>query len=197
VLLLYGKVKTGVYKLYLSKILSKKRFNHSINVANQAISLAETFGEDKQKAYLAGLLHDICKEMDFDEQENLVINSTLNVCEVERNSQPLWHAIAGAEFVKSHFQIGDEDIINSIRWHTVGRANMSNMEKIVYLADLVSIDREYKDVKKMRKLCFKDLDEAMLEAFKFAFIQAFSKNNTIPIPTLEGYNQLTYMKNRS
>lgn len=188
-LLLYGNVKISVYKLLLNKMLSKKRFIHSINVASQAMKLAENYGEDANKAYLAGLLHDICKEMSPEKQKELIIKSTLDVSEIEMKAQPLWHAIAGAEYINHNLKICDIDIINSIRYHTVARANMSSLEKIIYLADLVSIDRDYKDVKKMRKLCYKDINKAMAEALKFSILDSIEKENSIPSQTLEAYNQ--------
>lgn len=192
--LLYGKVKIGVFKLLLGKSLSKKRYIHSLNVADEAVKLAEFYNEDTNKAYLAGLLHDVCKEMPFEQQEKLVLNSKLNVSEIEMKSQPLWHAISGAEYITHHFKINDEDIINSIRYHTVARANMSLLEQIIYLADLVSIDREYKEVKKMRRLCYKDIEEAMLEALRFSLLDSISKGNKIPQQTLDAFNQYTKLK---
>lgn len=187
---MYAKVRIGVYKLLLNKMLSKKRYNHSVNVANQASSLAQKYGEDANKAYFAGLLHDICKEMPFAEQEKLILESNLNVSSVELKSQPLWHAVAGAEYIKSHFRINDDDIINSIRYHTVARPDMTLLEKIIYLADAVSADRDYKGVKKLRKLCYEDIDEALLEALSFCINESASKCNTIPVSTIEAYNQL-------
>jgi len=190
---LYSADKMDIYNSVLKKKLSKNRYIHSVNVANQAKELAEKYDEDCEKAYLAGLLHDICKEMPLVEQESLVKKSALNVSDIEISSTPLWHAIAGAEYVKNYFNINDFDFINSIRYHTVARFDMSLLEKIVYLADAVSIDRKYDDVKKYRKLCFKDLDKAMFETLKFSISNSISNENSIPLYTLEAYNQYSNM----
>lgn len=108
-------------------------------------------------------------------------------------SRPLWHAIAGAAYIRDEFGIKDIDIINAVRFHTVGRAGMSRLEEIVYLADLVSADRDYKDVERMRKLAHTNLDEAMLEGLKFSIESVLKKGGYIPRYTLEGYNFYTRM----
>ena len=169
--------------------LSKKRYTHSLNVADEAIKLAEKFGENKSDAYLAGLLHDICKEIPQDEQKQMVMKSVRNVSEVEKSSAPLYHAVAGAWYVENVLGIHNDDLLNSIRYHTIARAGMTKLEQIVYLADLVSADRTYKDINKMRKLAHEDLDNAMLEALKFSIEDVIGKGSMLPIHTIEAYNQ--------
>ena len=178
-------------KKYLKGILSSKRYQHSLNVAAECRKLAEKYGEDPEKAYFAGLLHDVCKEMSPEEQLRLIEESGFVVCREEKETRSLWHAIAGAYFVKSFWGVQDIDIINSIRFHTVGRAGMSRLEEIVYLGDLVSADRNYKDVDKMRKLVYNNLDEAMLEAFVFSVKSVVKKGGLVPMCTIEGYNAYT------
>lgn len=178
-------------KKYLKENLSSKRYQHSLNVAAECRKLAEKYGEDPEKAYFAGLLHDVCKELPAEEQQRLVAESGFAVCREELETRSLWHAIAGAYFVKSVFGIEDLDIINSIRFHTVGRAGMSRLEEIVYLGDLVSADRSYKDVDKMRKIVYTDLNAAMLEAFNFSIKTVVKKSGLVPLCTVEGYNFYT------
>ncbi len=183
------KKKIKTYKDYLKENLSKKRYTHSLNVAETAAELAKEFDGDVDKCYIAGLLHDISKELDLDKQLDYVNNSQRDVSEIEKNANPLYHAIAGAEQTKELFEIDDEDILNAIRYHTVARENMSKTEKIIYLSDLVSEDRDYKDVKKMRKLAHTDIDKAMYEALRFSIEDSVEKGNTIPYSTLSAYNQ--------
>lgn len=175
-------------KKYLKENLSQKRYQHSLNVASECRKLAEKYGEDSDKAYFAGLLHDVCKELSGEKQKALVLESGFAVCREELETRSLWHAIAGAYFVKNVFGVEDIDIINSIRFHTVGRAGMTRLEEIVYLADLISADRTYKDVDKMRKFVYNDLNEAMLEAFRFSIKSIIKKEGMIPLCTVEGYN---------
>ncbi len=170
--------------------LSKKRFQHSLNVAEEARKLAEKFDyADKEKAYITGLLHDICKEIPKEEQLEMVKKSKLNVSEVELCTPPLFHAVAGAWYAENVLNIHDDDMLNAVRYHTVGRANMSKLEKIIYLADLISADRNYKDVNKMRKLAYQSLDKAMLEALKFSVTDVVTKGSMLPHHTIEAYNQ--------
>ena len=178
-------------KKYLKEQLSSKRYSHSVNVAEECRKLAKQYGEDPEKAYFAGLLHDVCKEIPDAQQKELVLKSGFAVCREELETRSLWHAIAGAYFIKSDFGIVDIDIINSIRFHTVGRAGMTRLEEIVYLGDLISADRDYKDVDKMRRLAYSDLNAAMLEAFAFAVKSVVKKGGLVPLCTAEGYNFYT------
>lgn len=180
--------QVGIYKKYLKEHLSKKRYTHSLNVANSAVMLAGKYGGDTDKAYTAGLLHDIAKELPAEEQLAIVKRSELDVCEIETMSPPLFHAIAGAELVREIFGIRDEEIIWAIRRHTVAAGGMSKLDAIIYLADLISADRDYKDVNRMRKLADKSLERAMCEALRFSISDSVSKGNSIPLSTLEAYN---------
>lgn len=107
---------------------------------------------------------------------------------VEKEYPALWHAIAGAAFVRDELGIRDQDILNAIRYHTMARANMSMLERIVYVGDLISADRSYKDVDRMRKLAGRGLDLAVKEALRFAISDLAAKGNRIPRCTLEAYN---------
>lgn len=182
------KKTIGAYKAYLKEHLSKKRYIHSVNVANAAVTLAKRYGADEDKAYVAGLLHDVAKEIPAVELAKIVERSNLDVCEIEKKAIPLFHGIAGAELVQTLFDIHDPEIISAIRYHTVACGNMSKLSQIVYLADLISEDRDYKDVKRMRKYAEQSLEKAMLEALRFSIKDSVDKGNTIPVSTLEAYN---------
>ena len=171
--------------------LSKKRYVHSKNVAAMSAELAKLYGEDIERAYFAGLVHDIAKELSRDEQFVLAAKCELDVSPIELNSTPLLHAIAGAQLLIEDLHFNDEEILWAGRWHTVAAPNMSRLAEIVYLADLVSEDREYKDVKKYRKYAHTSLEKGMFEALKYSIADSASKGNSIPISTLEAYNQYT------
>lgn len=178
-------------KKFLKENLSAKRYQHSLNVADECRKLAVKYGEDPDKAYFAGLLHDICKELPEDEQRALVLESGFTVCREELETRSLLHGIAGAYFIKKNFGVEDIDILNAVRFHTVGRAGMSRLEEIVYLGDLVSAERDYKDVDRMRRLVYTSLNAAMLEAFVFSIKAVIKKGGVIPACTIEGYNFYT------
>lgn len=175
-------------KKFLKTHLSQKRYQHSLNVATECEKLAEKYGEDPEKAYFAGLLHDICKELPHEEQKELVLASGFTVCREELETRSLLHGIAGAYFVKKNFGVEDIDILNAIRFHTVGRAGMSRLEEIVYLGDMISAERDYKEVDRMRKVTYTNLDTAMLEAFTFSIKSVIKKGGLLPLCTVEGYN---------
>lgn len=176
------------YTELVKSLMGKKRFTHSVNVADMCFKLATIHGEDSVKAYTAGILHDIHKEIDPELMKREVLASGMNVDPVELDTQKLWHGIAGAYFCKTELKIDDEDIINAIRYHTVGRANMSKLEKIVYLGDLVSMERDYPEVEKFRKFTMEDLDNAMFEAMKWSIPNTIGKGGKIPLCSMECYN---------
>ncbi len=173
---------------FLEQHLSPKRFRHSCNVARAARQLAQRYGADVDKAYFAGLLHDVCKEMLFDDQRALMLAGDFAPDEAELHSRKVWHGIAGAYYLQSEFGVTDRDVLNAVRFHTVGRANMSLLEEIIYIADMISDDRDYKGVGKMRKLAFENLQEAMLEALRDSAGAILKKGVMLPEYTIAAYN---------
>ncbi|MGN1481822.1 bis(5'-nucleosyl)-tetraphosphatase (symmetrical) YqeK [Porcipelethomonas sp.] len=180
-------------KAFLKKRLSKKRYNHSVNVANEALKLAKTYGENLDKAYFAGLLHDVCKELLPSEQKQMMLEGNMDISGAELATKALWHGPAGAYFIEKEMGIKDKDILNAVRFHTVGRSGMSRLEEIIYMADLISEDRDYKDVDKMRKLAYTDFEKAMLEAFCYSIEGVVKKQGYIPEYTVDAYNQYLYV----
>lgn len=179
-------------KSLLEKRLSKKRFTHSLNVADEALKLAEKYGESPDRAYFAGLVHDICKEDEPDILKKLLLKCE-SITNTELSSKSLWHGPAGAVYIQEQLGVTDMGIIDAVRFHTIGRAGMTRLEEIVYLADLISKDRDYKDVEKMRKLAYSDFDKAMLEGVSFSITNVVKKHGYIPVYSLEAYNQYNYI----
>ncbi len=180
------------YEKLIKERLSKKRFNHSMNVAEACFDLAERYGADKKRCYLAGLLHDVMKEDSKEKQREMTISSGLAPDPAECETPALWHAVAGAVFVRDELNISDEEIIRAIRFHTIGCAEMSLLEKIVYLGDMISEDRDYKDVDKFRDFCYDDIDKAMSIALIYNVQSVCKKCGLIPCYSFEAYNY--YMK---
>ncbi len=176
------------YEELLKGRLSKKRFTHSMNVAEACYDLAERFGADKKRCYLAGLLHDIMKEDLPERQKQMTIDSGLRPDPAEIDAPTLWHGVAGAAYVRDKLGIHDEEIINGIRFHTVGCAKLTLLEKIVYLGDMISAERSYKDVDRFRKICRNDLDKAMAVALAYNIMDVCKKCGSIPKYTFEAYN---------
>ena len=180
------------YVEIIRPMLKPKRFEHSMNVARQAVRLAKLYGEDEEKAYVAGILHDICKNMSEKEQLQWMEKSGIIFDDSLLLQPPVWHGFAGAEYLRQVLRIEDEDIINAVRYHTIGRAGMSRLEQIVYLADLTSDERNYPDVDHMRKVVLRSLREGMREALVFAVGNQAAKRLPLCRDTCMAYNE--YLK---
>lgn len=177
------------YLCYLDN-LSEHRRIHSLNVSKEAIRLAEKYGGDAEKARLAGLLHDVTKETDNERQLQIIENGGIILSEVERKSPKLWHAISGACYVRDVIGIDDEDIFNAIRYHTTARAGMSQLEKIVFLADFTSAERDYPDIDVIRKYAEVSLEDGMLYGIKFTVGRLVERGNLVSPDALAAYNEI-------
>ena len=146
----------------LKKMINKKRYKHSINVMETAKKLASIYNSDIDKAELAGLLHD-CGRIDKGKEISIdLINSKCYEKDFCKN-QNLKHAVIGAYIANKEYNISDIDILNAIRYHTTGRANMTLLEKIIYIADKIEPDRCYEGVEQLRKFAYEDIDIALLK----------------------------------
>lgn len=177
------------YVKILEERLSKKRFFHSLAVAKEALRLAEKYGADTKKAFLAGLLHDICKDDAPNLQLQLFSEFGIILDTVEKNARKLWHAIAGAAYIKENLKLDDADIISAVRYHTTARKGMTLLEKILYLADFTSEDRDYEGVEDMRKAVDVSLEYAMREALIFTVVDLTEKGMPIHSDTMEAYRE--------
>lgn len=183
-------MNTEKYEKILKEKLTENRFLHSINVSKQAVILAEKYDANKEKAKIAGLLHDIMKETANEKQINFLNYHNVKLNEIEKSSKKLWHAIAGAYYIKDIFKIKDQDIFNAIRYHTTGRKDMSLLEKIIFIADFTSEDREYPGVEEIKKVAYQDLEKAMIEGLSFSIKELSLNKIPIHIDTIEAYNEL-------
>ncbi|MCI6616199.1 bis(5'-nucleosyl)-tetraphosphatase (symmetrical) YqeK [Ruminococcus sp.] len=178
------------YKKIIKSMMSENRYNHCVNVSKEAVKLAKRYGGDEEKAAIAGILHDITKEMPKEEQLQIMLDSGIILDDIQKNAPKLWHGISGSVYIKKHFGIEDEDILNAICYHTTGRAGMSLLEKIIFVADFTSEERTYKGVATMRKKSRKSLEDAMLYGFKFTFSDLSSRELAIHPDELACYNEI-------
>ncbi|MBE6728024.1 MAG: HD domain-containing protein [Ruminococcaceae bacterium] len=177
------------YKSLLQRKLVEKRYFHSLCVADEAMRLAEKYGGNAQKAYLAGLLHDITKNSSKEEHLNIFNTFGIILNNVEEKAEKLWHAISGAIYVRYILNIEDEEIAEAIRYHTTAKADMPLLSKILYLADFTSRDRDYDDVDVMRRLVDESLDKAYLYALSYSVKDLVMQNRAIHNDTLNAYNE--------
>ena len=187
---LYTDEYTSVRKLLKSR-LDEYRYIHSSGVADSARELAKIYGADEEKAYFAGLLHDIAKNTPKDEQLSLMEKGGIRLSEAEKNNPALWHAMAGECYLRLHMGITDPEILGSVRYHTTGKAGMSLMEKIIYVADYISAERNYPDVDVMRDLSLNhSLEEASLYSLIYTFNKQTKLQGIIHPDSVEYYNEL-------
>lgn len=146
-----GDVKTKILT-YIAEELSEKRFLHSLRVCDMALKLAHIYGIGTEKVEIAALLHDMARSMSVEELDKAVIKYGLDSKYL--GNKNLSHSKVAALLACEIFGMGDEDILNSISYHTTGRAGMSPTEMIIYLADAVEYGRDYDGVDELRKLAF-------------------------------------------
>ncbi|MBQ3441646.1 MAG: bis(5'-nucleosyl)-tetraphosphatase (symmetrical) YqeK [Selenomonadaceae bacterium] len=175
----------------LQRRLKKKRFAHSIGVANTAVKLAKRFGVDETKAYIAGLLHDCAREFENDELPAQAKARGIEIDEVEREMPLLLHAYIGAKMIKEIYGVDNAEIAQAIWRHTVGAADMTPLDKIIYFADMIEPNRDYPGVEKLRALAeTADLDEILLTAFSESIIFVVQKNSLVHPDTVAARNFL-------
>lgn len=174
----------------IESMITKKRYKHTIGVVETSKKLAKKYGEDPKKAKIAALLHDCAKCFNNDDFEAYIDRYDIELDDVEKSEYELIHGKIGKYIAKERFGIYDQDILNSIEYHTTGRVDMSILEKIVYIADFIEPEREYDGVEDLRKLAFEDLDKALLKAFDNTIKYVISIRKMIHPRTIEARNHL-------
>lgn len=169
--------------------LSDYRFYHSMCVANSARELALQYGADQKKAYIAGILHDVCKELKRKESLSYFEENGVTLTPLEREVKKLHHAIAGAHYIREKYDL-PEDIVSAVRYHTTGREDMTLLEKILFVADFISEDRDYPGVEDMRARAKISLEYAMEEGLRFTIQDLARENKPIHPDTVACYNQI-------
>lgn len=177
------------YKELLEKRLNKGRYYHSLCVADEAKRLAEKYGGNEEKCYLAGLLHDITKNASYEEHLSIFKDNNITLSQIEMSAEKLWHAVSGALYIKNNLNINDTEILDAVRYHTTAKADMSLTAKILYLADFTSKDRNYPDVNIIRNLVDKSLDEAFIYALKYSIIDLTERSKAIHPDTVAAFNE--------
>lgn len=144
--------------------LSEKRYQHTLNVRDQAVHLAHKYGADEKKAALAALLHDAAKELPRQELLQILKDNAIMAGNAQEHPVPVWHGPCAAILCKTQWGVDDPEVLSAIDCHTTGKPGMSKLDKIIYLADMTSAERSYPEVYELRELAEEDLDKAMLVA---------------------------------
>ena len=168
----------------LKKVLSEKRYNHSLGVMKKAEELAKIYKIDVNKAKLVGLAHDIGKELSKEEMLEYARKNNIEVDSVEEVNVGLLHAKIGADICKKKYGFS-QDMQNAIKYHTVGNENMDLLAKIIYVADKIEDGRTYNSEEKMkelqvvRDLATKDINKALVCEIDRTITYTIQKNKLI------------------
>ena len=171
-------------KDYVESNMSKKRFKHVLGVVETARMLAMRHGVNEEDAMLAALVHDVVKEQDFEEAKQILVEKgeTLYL----EHSPKVWHAPLGAFVANELFGIVNEDILNAVRYHTTGKAEMSELGKVIFVADYTEPNRKHVGCIEVREF-WGDLDQAVYEILKRKIEKTTAGAGLMHPDTLEAY----------
>lgn len=184
--------------LWLKGNLDEERLLHSLGCAQCAVELAQKFGLDEKRAYVAGLLHDCAKCLDKEKLVEIAQNLE-GLKEDERSNIKVIHAPVSAYLAEREFGITDGEILSSIRWHTLGKRDMSLFEKIIFLADKIEPNTRDLDFRN-RILMFLEeengLDRALLICYKETIKSLLKRDLKICQDTIDIYNDMLTNKQK-
>ncbi|VWL85068.1 bis(5'-nucleosyl)-tetraphosphatase (symmetrical) YqeK [Oceanivirga miroungae] len=172
----------------MKDMLSEKRYNHCLRTKEMAEKLCDRYNIDK-KAIDAAFYHDICKELSLSDMIELIGDKYANDIDGMYNKSIL-HGYAGAKFLETKLGILDEEILSAVRYHTTGKKNMTDIEKVVYISDAIELGRDYPNVDKIREKVFENLNEGILMEIDYKIKMLIDKKVAIHKNTIEFRNEL-------
>ncbi|MDU5106295.1 bis(5'-nucleosyl)-tetraphosphatase (symmetrical) YqeK [Clostridium sp.] len=187
-------ISTDEMKVYLKNNLIENRYIHVLGVVDTAIRLAKINKVDEKKAEIAALAHDIAKNMTIYELKDILDKNNIELSYDEENNQELWHSMVGPIVAKEIFGIEDEEILSAMRWHTTGKENMSKLDKVIYMADMIEPNRNFPGVDNLRRETFKDLDNGVLQGLNHTIKYLLNKGVAIDINSIKARNYLLLHK---
>ncbi|MDR2647593.1 MAG: nicotinate (nicotinamide) nucleotide adenylyltransferase [Oscillospiraceae bacterium] len=168
-------------KAFVAELVDPKRLYHSECVAETAFDLACKYGQNEHKALLAGMLHDCAKQLPPEEQRQLCAQYGKPLRGIDDGFPQVWHAFAGEALLSMEGGISDPAILGAVRWHTTGHAGMTAFEKVIFVADMTSVDRKFPDVQTVRDFVQTDLDDATRYIIGY-FIREKKREDTLMHP---------------
>lgn len=188
----YTKINEEQIKQWLKENLSEERYLHTLGTAQCAMELAQQLGLDGEKAYYAGLLHD-CAKCFTNEKLLEIIKGNLEVDECELLNYKTLHAPVSAYIAEKEFGVSDKEILSAIRWHTLGRIDMTDFEKLIFLADKIEPNTRDKSYSSRLRAYLSEqngLNKAMLECYRSTIKSLVERNLKICPVTINIYNKL-------
>ncbi len=173
--------KPDKYEQFIVCNLPQKRLIHTANVVVCALKRARELGLNEEKVRISATLHDCAKYIDYTTEKEFVLP--------EKVPQPVIHAYLGAFIAQKYLGITDNEILSAIRYHTSGRENMSLLEKLIFVADMVEEGRSYDGVETLRNLYENgDFETCFIECLKEEFVHLINKKQYIYVKTIEAFN---------
>lgn len=169
--------------------LSGYRYTHTLGVERAAIKLAEQYGADVEKCAFAALLHDITKHFSQEEQLNLCEKYGIIPSIVESKEYKMLHGKTAAG-IALHVYHAPQDVVDAVACHTTGKAGMTLLDKVLYLADYIEEGRSFDGVEQARYLAVQDIDKALLYCFENTLVELISRRKIIHSDTIAAYNDL-------
>ena len=169
--------------------LKHARIPHVLGTEQEAVRLALRYGADVDRARTAALLHDCTKRLEMDEQLALCAKYGIELDELEQRALKLLHAKTGAAVARDRFGVDDE-IYSAIFWHTTGHADMTLLEKVIYLADYIEPTRSFPGVDTLRAACYEDLDKGLLMGLEMTVEEMKERGNPVHSATLAAIEYL-------
>lgn len=169
---------------YVASKLSPKRYAHTRGVVEMALEYAKLNGINYDETFIAALFHDIAKELSTEETLAICNKYGIALDEYERTHLYLVHGKVGAVILQRDWGISKPSILDAIRYHTLGRLNMTDLEKVIYLADMTEEGRSsYKGKDEIKRIAQYNLDRAMYKALlsSYNYITNILKQETHPI----------------
>ena len=184
----------GTARLLIPLMLREKRAQHTFNVAKLAVELARMYGVNVQKAELAALLHDVMKQQPDSIMLHRARQSDI-IEKIDRKPMPVLHGFAASDFASREMGIEDQEILMAIKSHTCGRRNMTDLEKVIYLADMLSEERNFPEKEPLLALARQNLDKAMEQALKDSINWLKEKGGAIDTDSYEALEYFTALNN--
>lgn len=177
------------YLAYVQQRMPNKRYVHTLGVEETAKKLAAHYGENVAHAETAAILHDVAKYADVAWMEQIVRDYGLDARLIGWGSE-LLHGPVGAWVAEHELDVTHEDVLNAMRYHTTGRANMSNLEKIIYVADMLEPNRQFPGVDDLRQMMYDGLNEVFEACVKHTLIHLISSGIAVFPQSIECYNDI-------
>ena len=176
----------------LQQSLKPKRYEHSVRVYETALKMAEHFHADVQKVAIAALIHDCGRQISKEQSVAKAKELGIPVDPVEESQPILLHAKLGVYYAVHKYGVdaNDKEVLDAIRYHSTGTADMTDIARIVFLADLIEPGRDFEGVEAIREASFRDLDRGMLLSYDNTIRYLLEDGLLIHPDAIAGYNQL-------